>query len=109
MFTMPKINVPIIGVVENMAYFTPPELPNNKYYIFGKDGGKQLAEAYDVAFLGEIPLQEAIREGGDKGNPVSMDNTTQETVFKNIAEKVARQIAIQNAKKAEVNLIKDEN
>ena len=99
MFTMANINVPILGVVENMAYFTPPDLPDNKYYIFGKDGGKQLAQAYDVPFLGEIPITEAIREGGDTGNPAA--NQEDEIIlsaFDNIAENVARNIAIHNAK-----------
>jgi len=61
-----QINVPIIGLAENMAYFTPEELPNNKYYLFGKEGGKKLAEEYDLAFLGQIPLVQSIREGGDE-------------------------------------------
>ena len=64
MFNMPNINVPILGIVENMSYFTPPELPDSKYYIFGKDGGKKIAQEYELPFLGEIPLIPAIREGG---------------------------------------------
>src|SRR4249919_790314 len=69
MFGQAQINVPIIGLVENMAYFTPAELPNNKYYLFGKEGGKRLADEYDLAFLGEIPLVQSVREGGDNGIP----------------------------------------
>ena len=65
MFGQAQINVPIIGLVENMAYFTPAELPNNKYYLFGKEGGKRLADEYDLSFLGQIPLVQSIREGGD--------------------------------------------
>lgn len=78
MFGQAQVNVPILGIVENMAYFTPAELPENKYYIFGKDGGKNLASEYDVNFLGQIPIVQSIREGGDKGVPVvaSDDNIT---------------------------------
>src|SRR5690606_16158546 len=67
MFRQPQINVPVLGIVENMAYFTPEELPDNKYYIFGKDGGKNLSQKYDVPFLGQIPLVQGIRESGDSG------------------------------------------
>ena len=109
MFTMPKINVPILGVVENMAYFTPDDAPDKKYYIFGKDGGKELAKTYEVPFLGELPIKEKIREGGDTGNPASMqDDEGITNAFANIAENVARNIAINNAKpKPEV--VADEN
>lgn len=99
MFTMPKINVPIIGVVENMSYFIPGDMPDKKYYIFGKDGGKHLAQAYDVPFLGELPLKESIREGGDIGKPAVMqDNEELSNIFDGIATEVARNIAINNAK-----------
>lgn len=109
MFTMPKINVPIIGVVENMAYFTPEDAPDKKYYIFGKDGGKELAKTYEVPFLGELPIKEKIREGGDIGKPASMqDDESITNAFANIAENVARNIAINNSKpKPEV--VADEN
>ena len=70
MFRQKQINVPILGVVENMAYFTPEELPDNKYYIFGQGGGKVLASRYEVPFLGEIPLVQGIREAGDEGQPI---------------------------------------
>src|SRR6476620_1383921 len=72
MFGQAQINVPIIGLVENMSYFTPAELPNNKYYIFGQEGGKKMAEEFDIAFLGQIPLVQSIREGGDNGIPIMM-------------------------------------
>ena len=99
MFTMPKINVPIIGVVENMAFFTPEDMPDKKYYIFGKDGGKQLAEAYDVPFLGELPIKESIREGGDLGKPAAIQHDEKLIAnFDEIARQVARNIAINNAK-----------
>ena len=100
MFGLDNINVPIIGVVENMAYFTPEELPDNKYYIFGKDGGKKLAEDYELPFLGQIPLVQGIREGGDSGKPASVygrDNAIVAAAFDEVATNVARQVAIKNA------------
>src|SRR5262245_45370876 len=72
MFGQAQINVPIVGLVENMSYFTPAELPENKYYIFGKEGGKKLADEYEIPFLGQIPLVQSIGEGGDEGVPVMM-------------------------------------
>ena len=108
MFGLDNINVPVIGIVENMAYFTPEELPENKYYIFGKDGGKKLAEEYEVPFLGQIPLVQGIREGGDNGKPASVygrENPVIAAAFDELATNVARQVAIKNAnfaaKKAE--------
>jgi ATP-binding protein involved in chromosome partitioning len=98
MFGQAQINVPIIGLVENMSYFTPAELPDNKYYIFGKDGGKRLAEEYDLPFLGQIPLVQSIREGGDAGLPVMMtDDTITKKAFEHFAGIAARSIAIRNA------------
>lgn len=72
MFRNEKINVPVLGIIENMAWFTPAELPNNRYYIFGQDGGKQLAEEMEVPLLGQIPLVQSIREGGDNGLPIAI-------------------------------------
>ena len=72
MFTNDKVNVPVLGLVENMSYFTPAELPDNKYYIFGRGGGKRLAEELHIPLLGEIPLVQSIREGGDEGVPIVM-------------------------------------
>ncbi|MES2837350.1 MAG: Mrp/NBP35 family ATP-binding protein [Bacteroidota bacterium] len=101
MFQMPNINVPILGIVENMAYFTPDELPNNKYYIFGKDGAKNLAEKLNVPLLGQIPLVQSIREAGDAGRPAAMqDNTPQSKAFTDLAKSVAQQVAIKNAQGA---------
>ncbi len=99
MFRQPQINVPVLGVIENMAYFTPAELPDKKYFIFGEGGGKKLAERYEVPFLGQIPLVQSIREAGDEGRPAVM---TTETVaadaFRAAAEALAQQVAIRNAK-----------
>jgi ATP-binding protein involved in chromosome partitioning len=97
MFRQPQINVPILGVVENMAYFTPAELPENRYYIFGQDGGKNLSEKYGVPFLGQIPLVQSIRESGDSGLPAVLKEGPTSEAFINLAEALARQIAIRNA------------
>lgn len=98
MFRQKQINVPILGVIENMAYFTPEELPDNKYYIFGKDGGKVLASRNNVPFLGEVPLVQGIRESGDKGKPfVTDEGNPTANAFKEVAEKLAQNIAIRNA------------
>ena len=74
MFMNEKINVPVLGLVENMAWFTPAELPNNRYYIFGKDGGMQLAEELNIPLLGQVPLVQSIREGGDEGTPIALQD-----------------------------------
>lgn len=97
MFLQPQINVPVLGVVENMAYFTPIDLPNNKYYIFGKDGGKDLAAEYKTPFLGQLPIVEEIREAGDEGTPIVMSNNIVADAFTKLAESVAQQVAIRNA------------
>jgi ATP-binding protein involved in chromosome partitioning len=100
MFKMPSINVPVLGIIENMAYFSPPELPENKYYIFGKDGAKQLAERIGVDVLGEVPLVESIRKSGDVGHPAVLEEgSIQSLVFLDIAKKVAQKTAIINAEK----------
>lgn len=99
MFGQAQIKVPIIGLVENMSWFTPAELPNNRYYIFGKDGGKKLAEEYDLPFIGQIPLVQSIREGGDKGVPAMMDNDDiTKNAYMEFAAKAVRSIAMRNAK-----------
>ena len=104
-----QINVPIIGLAENMAYFTPTELPDNKYYLFGKEGGKKLAEEYDLAFLGQIPLVQSIREGGDEGVPamVGTDEISKQA-FRNITAQAVRNIAIRNAGVPATRVIKTE-
>ncbi|OZI08327.1 MRP family ATP-binding protein [Siphonobacter sp. BAB-5385] len=98
MFMQPQINVPVLGIVENMAYFTPAELPENRYYLFGKGGGKWLAEHYELPFLGEIPLVQGIREAGDEGRPAATytDSLTA-LAFQKTAEALAQQVAIRNA------------
>ena len=99
MFMMDAINVPILGVVENMAYFTPAELPENKYYIFGQGGGRKLAEQLDVPFLAEIPLVKSISDSGDAGKPVVLnEDGIMSGAFIGVAERVAQQISINNAK-----------
>lgn len=101
LFKLPALNVPILGIVENMAYFTPEELPNNKYYIFGRDGAKNLAENMNIPFLGQVPIVQSIRESGDIGRPTVLQETTpQALAFREIAQNVAQQVAILNANKA---------
>lgn len=98
MFGQAQLNVPIIGIVENMSYFTPSELPENKYYIFGKQGGRRLASEYDLPFLGEIPLVQSIREGGDQGVPIMMSNEeVSKKAIEQFASGVVRSIAMRNA------------
>lgn len=98
MFSQAQINVPIIGLVENMAYFTPAELPENKYYIFGKEGGRKLAEEYELNFLGQIPLIQSIREGGDEGTPAMAGNDAlSKQAFSTSVSNIVRNIAIRNA------------
>ncbi|HLP73943.1 MAG TPA: Mrp/NBP35 family ATP-binding protein, partial [Bacteroidales bacterium] len=88
MFRSDKIDVPVIGLVENMSWFTPAELPNNKYYIFGKDGGRQLAEKMNVPLLGQIPLVQSIREGSDNGEPVALNDSVTGNAFMELAAEV---------------------
>jgi ATP-binding protein involved in chromosome partitioning len=98
MFGQAQIKVPIIGLIENMSYFTPAELPDNRYYIFGKEGGKRLAEEYDIPFLGQIPLVQSIREGGDQGIPVMVsDDAVSKKAFEEFAAAAARSISMRNA------------
>ncbi|HWB24513.1 MAG TPA: Mrp/NBP35 family ATP-binding protein [Chitinophagaceae bacterium] len=105
MFGQAQINVPIIGLIENMAYFTPAELPNNRYYIFGKEGGKKLADEYDLPFLGQIPLVQSIREGGDAGVPAMMgDDITSQKAFWEVAAVAVRNISQRNARVKTQNL-----
>ncbi|CAM1374078.1 Iron-sulfur cluster carrier protein [Tenacibaculum litopenaei] len=98
MFQQESINVPVLGIVENMAYFTPAELPDNKYYIFGQGGAKNLAEDIDTAFLGEIPLVQSIREAGDVGHPVALqENTPLSEAFTDVTKEMVSQLLKRNA------------
>lgn len=98
MFKQPQINIPILGMVENMAYFTPAELPDNKYYIFGKGGAQQMAEQFELPYLGEVPLIQGIREGGDKGLPAVLDDANPaRPIFMELASNVARNVSMRNA------------
>ncbi len=98
MFGQAQLKVPVIGLVENMSYFTPAELPDNKYYIFGKDGGKNLAEDFDIPFLGQIPIVESIREGGDVGIPAMVgDDEITKKAFMDFTANAVRGIAMRNA------------
>lgn len=97
MFRQETINVPVLGLVENMAYFTPEELPNNQYYIFGKEGAKNLAQDSDTPFLGEIPLVQSIREAGDVGRPAALQNNTIiSKAFENLARNVVQEVVARN-------------
>ncbi|MGC1516479.1 MAG: Mrp/NBP35 family ATP-binding protein [Maribacter sp.] len=97
MFQQESINVPVLGIVENMAYFTPAELPENKYYIFGKEGAKHLAEDLKVPFLGEIPLVQSIREAGDVGRPAALQTATAvEAAFEELTKKVVSEVVGRN-------------
>ncbi len=96
MFKLPEINVPVLGVVENMSYFTPDELPENKYYIFGKGGAKDLAQKMSIKFLGEVPLIQSIREAGDVGRPaVLQENTPQALALKAFIQNVKVQLRVE--------------
>jgi len=92
MFQNPSIKVPVLGIIENMAYFQPEECPENKYYIFGRDGGKNLAFNLNIPFLGEVPLVQSVREAGDAGRPAALQKDTEvakkwEEITKNVVEK----------------------
>lgn len=106
MFGQAQIKVPIIGLVENMSYFTPAELPQNRYYIFGKEGGRKLAEEYEIPFLGQIPLVQRIREGGDEGVPVMVgDEPVSKAAFVEFAAATVRSIAMRNAEIAPTRVL----
>lgn len=97
MFQSDKINVPVLGLIENMSWFTPAELPENKYYLFGKEGGKRLAEELNVPLLGQIPIVQSICEGGDSGVPVALNpDTITGAAFRSLAENVVEQIDLRN-------------
>jgi ATP-binding protein involved in chromosome partitioning len=89
MFKQENINIPVLGVIENMSYFTPPDIDDKKYYIFGKDGVKNLSEDFDIAFLGEIPMIQSLRESGDVGRPGVLQEGSELTkIFNEITKKI---------------------
>ncbi len=107
MFLSEAINVPVLGIIENMAYFTPAELPENKYYIFGQHGAKNLAEDLNVPFLGEVPLVQSIREAGDYGRPAAMQTASEvQTVFEEITRNVVQQTVERNSSLPPTDAIK---
>jgi len=107
MFQQENINVPVLGIIENMAYFTQAELPENKYYIFGKEGAKFLAEDLDIPFLGEVPLVQSIREAGDVGRPAALQTATPiEEAFEALTKNVVAQVVYRNENLPETEAIK---
>jgi ATP-binding protein involved in chromosome partitioning len=96
MFRSDKINVPVLGLVENMSWFTPAELPNNRYYIFGKEGGKKLAERLEIPLLGQIPLVQGICDSSDKGRPVALEDSVSGNAFMLLADEVINKTSIRN-------------
>jgi ATP-binding protein involved in chromosome partitioning len=110
MFLLPSVNVPILGVVENMSWFTPAELPNNKYFLFGEGGGKRLAKESNSVLLGQVPIVQGIREGGDEGKPVVLREVPHATeAMQRVAKNAARQIAIRNETKDPTRIVKMNN
>jgi ATP-binding protein involved in chromosome partitioning len=108
MFRNERINVPVLGLVENMSWFTPAELPGNRYYIFGKEGCKELAEKMNVPLLGQIPLVQSICEGSDSGHPAALDDSETGEAFMNLADEVIEKVEERNreikpTKKVEIN------
>jgi ATP-binding protein involved in chromosome partitioning len=107
MFLSEAINVPVLGIIENMAYFTPEELPNNKYYIFGKEGAKDLAQDLGVSFLGEVPIVQSIREAGDYGRPAALQTgSVIESIFEEITRNVVSEVVKRNESLAPTEAIK---
>ncbi len=107
MFLLPNVNVPILGVTENMSWFTPAELPNNKYYLFGEGGGQKIAKLSKSVLLGQIPLIQSIRESGDEGKPAILkDNETMVEAFMKVAQNTARQIALRNEMRGPTEVVK---
>jgi len=105
-FKNAHINVPVLGMIENMSWFTPAELPNNKYFIFGEGGAQQLAEEFDIPVLGKIPLVQSIREAADAGRPAVLQETTPQAIaFTELAQRIAQEIAILNNSKLQVETV----
>ncbi len=109
MFLLPSVNVPIVGVVENMSWFTPAELPNNKYYLFGEGGGKKMAKLSNSMLLGQIPIVQSVREGGDSGRPIILNESDPTSkAFEKVAENTIRQIAVRNEVLGPTKIVKME-
>lgn len=107
MFQSKSIDVPVLGLIENMAWFTPAELPENKYYIFGKDGGRNLADKLGLPFLGQIPIVQSIREGGDNGNPIATDSKSAIGLsFAEVATSIKQRVHVRNIQKAPTKKVK---
>jgi len=106
MFRMDSVKVPIIGVVENMAWFTPKELPNNKYHIFGEGGGEKLASVADTKLLAQIPIVQGIREGGDKGVPAVVgNNEILNKTFMDLANTIVNEVELRNQSQAPTKVV----
>jgi ATP-binding protein involved in chromosome partitioning len=106
MFQQDSIQVPVLGIVENMSYFTPEELPENKYYIFGRDGAKYLAEDVGVPFLGDLPLAQSVREAGDVGRPAVLQGGTSEDAFTNITQSLITELVQRNKELPPTEIVK---
>ncbi|HPK10915.1 MAG TPA: P-loop NTPase, partial [Saprospiraceae bacterium] len=104
MFLLPNINIPILGIVENMAWFTPKELPNNKYYIFGKGGGEKLAKMADTSVLAQIPLVQGIRESGDTGHQEGVDTSTL-PIFDKMGQELIKSVEWRNKHKEATKIV----
>ena len=108
MFRLPNVGIPILGIVENMAWFTPAELPDNKYYLFGQGGGKKLTKLAESMLLGQVPLVQAVREGGDAGQPIMLqpgDNPAKKALRK-VAENIVRQVALRHEALAPTEILR---
>lgn len=107
MFTTSKVNVPVLGLVENMSWFTPAELPENRYYLFGKEGGKRLAAELGISLLGQIPIVQTICEGGDSGKPVALDSdSVVGKAFTSLAQAVVNSIESRNRERPATEAVK---
>ncbi|MFO8054024.1 MAG: Mrp/NBP35 family ATP-binding protein [Bacteroidales bacterium] len=107
MFTQKEINVPVLGLIENMSYFSPDDMPQKKYYIFGREGGRKMAEEFDIPLLGQIPIRENIMQGGEQGKPAAIDlDSTAGQAFKEIAANTIKQVDIRNKTKDPTKTVK---
>ena len=107
MFKKENINVPVLGIIENMAYFIPNELPENKYYLFGKEGARNLSTDLNIPFLGEVPIIQSVREAADFGRPAAMqENTISQDIFKNVSKNMLSQLLIRNKELPETEIVK---